>query len=206
MSAHDLIKNLHRETNKLDIRPYIKEDFDSWLKVQEKNTALLYKMSDTEKSDFLSQKNYSKEVNLRRDLAKQAKAYCLACFQKSNHELLCEVWIKNIFKEKYNSCYVEVDSFNRKWGQVYSLEAISNVFEMCFFDLNLNRVEMFYIKNNLEYRDILLRLSMRSEGISKERLLKENKYIDAEVFALTKTEWQNKGVFNLKNISVDIET
>ncbi|MEY3367259.1 MAG: hypothetical protein RI973_414 [Bacteroidota bacterium] len=67
-----------------------------------------------------------------------------------------------------------------------------------FRSKDLNRIEILAASGNEKSRAIPLRLGFRSEGVLRQSLLLRGRYLDVELFALLRTDWQEASdlIFN----------
>ena len=77
-------------------------------------------------------------------------------------------------------------------GQGYATEALSGVMEYLFNELNKHRIVTSIDPANVSSISLVERLGMRKEGHFRESLLVDGQWVDDVVYALLKSEWNNR--------------
>lgn len=75
------------------------------------------------------------------------------------------------------------------WNHGYATEAASKVLEFAFVQLNLNRVHAAYYTFNPASDRVQRKIGMQPEGIFRQHLLKNSKFIDVAYNAILAEEW-----------------
>ena len=75
------------------------------------------------------------------------------------------------------------------WGNVYTLQIIETLKHYCFEVLALNRISGKTFIDNKRVIKLIKSLSFKKEGVAKEFYFKNNKYIDAYLYALIKKDY-----------------
>jgi ribosomal-protein-alanine N-acetyltransferase len=78
------------------------------------------------------------------------------------------------------------------WGQGYATEAARELLRYGFEDLGLHRIFASHFKHNLASGRILVKLGMRYEGCQREHLLKWDQFVDSELYAILRREWDDR--------------
>lgn len=78
--------------------------------------------------------------------------------------------------------------FNGKGIMTY---ACSKIIEYCFEKINLNRIEIRCAVNNIRSRGIPERLNFRNEGILRQEIFLNGKFVDHVLYALLREEWKS---------------
>ncbi|MCB0348145.1 MAG: GNAT family N-acetyltransferase [Bdellovibrionales bacterium] len=175
--------NLERETAGYLIRPYCKEDREMWIK----------SVVDAEEKEFI------KLLQMSREQQKSDKAYHMAVVQKNGDKIVATVMITEVLREQYQSAFLGLSSNQKQVGDQVVIESFAAAMDIGFNDLALHRLEMLHTTHTKISKQVLQTLGLRSEGIRKQCFLWEEKWIDAEVFAITKDEWSSKHVSALMN-------
>lgn len=182
-------KNLQRTTAAYHVRPYSKEDKAAWLAV------------NSDKSD----KDFIKLLQTARDLQKADKAYYLAIVQKSNQQLIGTLMLTALIREQYQSAFLGLAINQKQVGDQVILESFAAAMDIAFNDLDLHRIEVLYVASVMISKQTLKTLGLRSEGFRKQCFLQDQKWLDAEVFAIVKEEWQQKQVSSLMNTTYNMK-
>lgn len=77
------------------------------------------------------------------------------------------------------------------WGQGLAAEATRAVITFAFEILQVNRVEANFMPENSGSRRVLEKCGMRREGIKREAIYAKGKYIDIEIYAITRADYRN---------------
>lgn len=107
------------------------------------------------------------------------------------------IWYDN--KIIGNICLLNIDRANKLGSLGYSLdEAYQNkgimtqcvkaIIDFAFKELNLHRIELKILKENLKSKAIGQRLDFRLEGVSKESYYLDGKFLDCEHFSKLSTD------------------
>lgn len=182
------VKNLERETASHVVKPYSKEDKTNWL----------------EANPTHEEKDFTKLLQLGREQQRMDKAYYFSVTNKQTHKLVGTSMITEILRDQYQSAFVGITSNQKQLGDQVVLEALAATMDIAFKDLNLHRLEILYTHHTKLAKQVLITLGMRSEGLRRQCFLWDEKWVDAEVFAITKDEWQSKHVAVLMNTSYQI--
>ena len=75
------------------------------------------------------------------------------------------------------------------WGCGYCTEAVRRIIKFGFEDLNLNRIEAKFIKENAMSRRVMERSGMIFEGTMKSAIYNKNKYWDVGVCGIIKSRY-----------------
>ncbi len=176
-------KNLERETAAYLIRPYAKNDKDLWVK----------SVFEAEEKDFI------KLLQMSREQQKADKAYHMAIVQKNGEKIIGTVMITEIIREQYQSAFIGLASNQKQIGDQVVIESFAAMMDIGFNDLSLHRLELLYTIHTKISKQVLQTLGLRLEGTRKQCFLWDEKWIDAEVFAITKDEWAAKHISALMN-------
>lgn len=64
------------------------------------------------------------------------------------------------------------------WGRGYATEAAKMVLQFAFKEIKLNKVFARYFSSNIASGKVMEKIGMKLEGIFKEHIVKEGKYVD----------------------------
>jgi len=178
-----IAKNLQRETAAYSIRPYTKDDKSLWL----------------ESTPGAEEKDFIKILQMGREQQKHDRAYHLAIVMKNTHKIIGTSMITEIIRDHYQSAFIGMYSNLKQIGDQVVIEAFAATMDIGFNDLDLHRLELLYTVHTKIAKQVLLTLGMRSEGMRKQCFYWDEKWLDGEVFAITKEEWVIKHVSTLMN-------
>ncbi len=76
------------------------------------------------------------------------------------------------------------------WNRGYMTEALSAVVRFGFETLHLNRIEAQHECDNPASGRVMEHVGMCREGTLRERLYNKSRYVDVELYAILKEDWQ----------------
>ena len=76
------------------------------------------------------------------------------------------------------------------WGLGYMKEAMTEILNYGFNEMNLNRVEGFVESSNASCKKAIEKLGFHLEGTMRDTEMKAGKYINVDVYRMLKREWQ----------------
>lgn len=79
------------------------------------------------------------------------------------------------------------------WGRGYSKEAARMIIDHGFSSLNLHRISCGTTEDNLPMQKLALAMGFKQEGIRKQAVFKNNRYLDIVEFGLLKCQWEGGG-------------
>jgi len=77
------------------------------------------------------------------------------------------------------------------WGMGYATEAARELLRYGFEDLKLHRIFAVHFKGNSASARILVKLGMQREGRQREHLRKWDQFVDLEMYAILRPEWEH---------------
>ena len=75
------------------------------------------------------------------------------------------------------------------WNRGYATEAAAALVEFGFARLGLHRIQAHYLTRNPASGRVMQKLGMRSEGVSRHAVRKNDRFEDLEVYAILADEW-----------------
>lgn len=78
----------------------------------------------------------------------------------------------------------------QSWGKGHGYRAAKLALNHCFIHLNLNRVYLGCLENNMGMNRLANKLRFIKEGARRQAILKENLYIDVIEYGLLKNEYE----------------
>ena len=76
------------------------------------------------------------------------------------------------------------------WGQGYATEAARELLRYGFEELELHRIFATHFKHNPASGRVLKKIGMRYEGCRREHLQKWGQFIDSEMYAILRRDWE----------------
>ncbi|HXG57559.1 MAG TPA: GNAT family N-acetyltransferase [Thermoanaerobaculia bacterium] len=78
------------------------------------------------------------------------------------------------------------------WGRGYATEAAGAVIDYGFRVWSLNRIEAYHFSRNPASGRVMVKNGMRHEGTLRQRHKKWGEYLDDEVYAILRSEWESR--------------
>jgi RimJ/RimL family protein N-acetyltransferase len=75
------------------------------------------------------------------------------------------------------------------WNRGYSTEAANAIVDFGFTRLGLHRIQAHYLTRNPASGRVMEKLGMRSEGVSRHAVRKNDRFEDLETYAILADEW-----------------
>lgn len=118
-------------------------------------------------------------------------SYTLAVVLKDTHELIGVVSLSHTDGVGEIGYWYGVDY----WNKGYGTEAAQAMLDYAFTDLNYHKVYGRFLTTNPASGKIMKHLNMKKEGTLKQHILKDNEYIDVDMYAILKTEYMKQGLW-----------
>jgi len=78
------------------------------------------------------------------------------------------------------------------WNKGYISEALNKVIDFGFNELEINRIEAEVMQGNVNSERVLDKLNFSKEGVLKQWMFWNEKHYDMSMYALLRTEYENK--------------
>ena len=75
------------------------------------------------------------------------------------------------------------------WNRGYATEAAAALVDFGFTQLGLHRIQAHYLTRNSASGRVMQKLGMRSEGVSRHAVRKNDRFEDLEMYAILADEW-----------------
>ncbi|SKB33278.1 GNAT family N-acetyltransferase [Malaciobacter marinus] len=177
------MKSKFLESQRLYLRPLCIEDsntnYVNWLNDEEvcKFNAHHRFVNTKEKTQEYIQNINSSNSNL-------VLAICL----KENNQHIGNVSIQNINFIDSNAEFAIIMGEKNYHGKGFAYEASKLIIEHAFNSLNLHRVYCGTSKENISMQKLAKKLHMKEEGILKQAIFKNGKYLDIILYAIIKNQ------------------
>lgn len=79
------------------------------------------------------------------------------------------------------------------WNQGLMTEALTAILRFCFDTLRLNRVEAQHETDNPASGAVMRHAGMRREGTLRQRVYNKGRYVDVELYAILRTDYEAAG-------------
>ena len=100
------------------------------------------------------------------------------------------MWIQ----EDNNAAEVGYSLARDFWGQGYMTEALRAVLQYGFDGLNLNRIEAQHETTNPASGAVMRKCHMQHEGTLRSRLFNKGRYVDVELYAILRRDYNRLGL------------
>lgn len=80
------------------------------------------------------------------------------------------------------------------WGKGYATEAAKKIIEFGFNELGLNRIQAYVFAQNEASKKVLKKSGMQFEGAPRQAFKKDGKYLDLELYAILKSNFEKKNL------------
>lgn len=131
--------------------------------------------------------NDAKEfIEITKNAFEEKSGYFFAVRLKENNKLIGAIDIRPGAFEKAEIGY----AINQKyWGQGYATESLKAVLSFAFNELKLNKISAFHFTNNPASGKVMQKCGMQKEGILKQHIKKEDRFIDCVLYAILKEDY-----------------
>ena len=83
-------------------------------------------------------------------------------------------------------------SFSREyWNHGYATQALQAVIDAVFRSLPVNRLEAQHDVRNPASGRVMEKCGLRQEGILRDRIVNKGEYVDAALYAILRSDWEN---------------
>jgi len=115
------------------------------------------------------------------------KSYEFAITDKVTGKLLGAIALTN--HQKFYNGEIAYWVGEKYWGNGYATEAAIGILQFAFIEKNYHKVFARYFDSNLASGKVIEKIGMKKEGILKEHVKKENKYLDLIYYGILKNEF-----------------
>ena len=172
-------------TARLEIRPAEFSDYDFWV--------LACELSPFKKSKFddeapikRSRKYFQTMINRHKSIAREDKCYVWWFFDRFTGELIGYSDIFILTRANLQKANLGYHIFNYYWRKGYAREALTMLTKKALLDLKLNCLEAVIDLDNLPSRSLVRKLGFRKEGLRKNYLYENKKWLDQMIYSKTR--------------------
>lgn len=178
---------LYKNTKRLIIRPLEPYDFENWAQAHSNLRPPQNEWDETNWDESeLTKAKFRKLLQTEKKNRAKDHFYDFGIFRKEDGVLIGKVCLMDISRGVFQNAYVGYRIFNIYWGHGYAQEATKAAVQLAFKNLNLHRVEAGIAPKNKRSIKTAKALGFQKEGLSKKRLKINNKWVDIEIYAITK--------------------
>lgn len=179
-----------KSTKRLIVRPLELRDHENWRQAYSCQYPPQNQWDSTNwKETELTLAKFKTLLKTEKEQRARDTYYHFGVFRKDDGILIGSVSLMDISRGLFQNAYLGYRIFNNHWGQGYAQESCKAAIQIAFKNLKLHRVEAGIEPKNPKSIRVAKALGMRKEGLSKRRLLIDRRWIDLEIYALTKEEF-----------------
>ena len=90
---------------------------------------------------------------------------------------------------KNQNIYIGADIHPNYWGKGIGFEVYSKFIPFLFNEYNLNKISLEVLSTNNRAISLYTKLGFKSEGVKREEIYKNNKFIDSVIMSILKKEF-----------------
>jgi [ribosomal protein S5]-alanine N-acetyltransferase len=179
------LKKFHynQETDRLVIRPFIEEDYTTWLNEFENRLPSQHKY-DEGKIDMsiCTEKWFEELVNKHQKMALEDKVYVFGIFRKEDNAHIGAIDFSTIMRDDFHWARFGYSIHNQFWRKGYGKEAAKAAIELAFEKLNYHRIEAHInIDNNASVK-LAESIGMEYECTRKGFIYENDKWTDNLIY------------------------
>jgi [ribosomal protein S5]-alanine N-acetyltransferase len=178
------IKHIFLESNQLYLRALeerdLKNEYSQWLNDQEVvqfNSHGRFPTNERKLQDYL---HFTQTTN---------NALILAIIAKDTEMHIGNISLQNINWIDRNAEFAILLGNKKYWGKNIGEEAGKLIVQHGFFVLNLHRIYCGTSSENIGMQKLALKLQMQQEGLRKEAMFKNGKYVDILEYGVLKSNY-----------------
>lgn len=177
------------QSKRLSVKEYKKQDLDLFYSVFSSKEVMKYAFLQCyESKDGILP--YFEEVLKNNETLINRPAYGYGIYLTNEDRYIGHGDIEIHYQNEYGGCgeigYFILPEF---WGYGYATETAELLLSISFNELNLHKVSATCNCNNLSSENIMKKLGMQKEGISRKARFKEGRWDDQLNYSILKEEW-----------------
>jgi ribosomal-protein-alanine N-acetyltransferase len=174
------------KTKRLILRPLDLIDYHNWVQSYSIMHNPLNEWDETNwVSSELTFKKFKDHLKKQKKLREQDRSYEFGIFRKEDGLFIGTVNLMDISRQIFQNAYLGYRIFNNYWGQGYATESCEAALRIAFKHLKLHRVEAGIAPTNKRSIQVAKAIGLRKEGLSRNRLYVNKKWIDLVLYAIT---------------------
>jgi [ribosomal protein S5]-alanine N-acetyltransferase len=118
----------------------------------------------------------------------QKKKLTWAIELKSEQKMIGTIDFVNWMPKRYKAELAYILS-HRYWGKGFTLEAARALLQYGFQEMELNKVEAPIMLDNLQSQRVVEKLGMKREGVAREHMIINGKFVDLAMYSILKSEY-----------------
>jgi [ribosomal protein S5]-alanine N-acetyltransferase len=188
-TSYKKIKDSYK-TERLTVRPLKKSDFPVWLAALQtmKPAQSPYDFAKTAPKK-ITKAQFDATVALHQYYRRRHLVYYFGAFQTSTGHLLGQCTIAAPIRFNIQSARISYTIFNQYWKSGFGHEVTKGLIEYAFKVLKLHRLEAEIDAGNLPSKKLIQKLGFQSEGVRREAVFLNQRWLDAQVFSLVRSDF-----------------
>ncbi|MBJ8061390.1 MULTISPECIES: GNAT family protein [Bacillus] len=178
----DMCEELDLKTDRLILTKIQYSHVDDLFEVYSNPEAAIYVPREVHK---MKEETHSLIENMLATI-REGKALIWSIMLKDTQKVIgtCRIWLM-----PHNSASIGAVISPAYWGKGLIVEALEELIEIGFQELNINRMEGRCDAENIASERVMQKLKMVYEGILRQSVKMDNTYRDAKVYSLLKEEY-----------------
>lgn len=142
------------------------------------------------REDFYTEEAQYKKIIEGLQMMAMRREFTFGVFTQDGRELIGHISLYAIKRLPYSSAFVGYAMDERYIGKGIATEAVKLVVQFAFETLNLHRVEAFIAPENKSSIRVVEKIGFQQEGLMRELLYINGKWVDHYMYALLKHEYK----------------
>lgn len=183
------VQDLYIETNRLLIRPYVKEDYSNWLAEHQGRKPSQHEYDNGYKDMSLSTQEWFVEwISNFHQRALKDELYILGVFRKEDGVHVGKVELLTILRMDYQWAAMGYSILNQHWRNGYGLESVVAAKELFYEKLDFHRIELHINTDNHPSIQLANKAGFQYECTRKAFSYENDKWQDFFIYYQNKEE------------------
>jgi [ribosomal protein S5]-alanine N-acetyltransferase len=170
-------------TNRLEIRPYVYQDYLNWLTQYQLREPSKHRYDEGKVNMSVCTEQWFYElVNNHQSAAKQDTLYVFGVFRKQDGTHLGVIDVSTLMREDFHWGRIGYSIHNHHWGQGYGKESVEEVLRLAHNNLNYHRIEAHINLDNHASIALAKRVGMEYECVRKGFIYEFGEWTDNLVY------------------------
>ena len=117
---------------------------------------------------------------------------CIICSGDNHDDIIGSIGLLNIDPINKKADFYLMIGDKKNQGKGIGHQATMQIIQHAFLNLNLNRVQLTVLENNERAIKLYEKVGFKKEGIQRQSVYKNGKYIDLILMSILKDEFVNK--------------
>lgn len=175
----------YKETERLIIRPLIKEDYSNWLTQFNNRMPSQHKYDDGKIDMSICTEEWFEElVNNHQQMASDDKVYVFGIFRKEDNVHLGSVDFSTIMRVEFQWARFGYTIHNQFWRQGYGKESVKGALCLAFRKLSYHRIEAHINLDNTPSIKLAESVGMEFECIRKGFIFEFDEWTDHLIYSI----------------------